>query len=168
MTLESFNTQEPQAASEAMARCCTATRWVNSLVEGRPYPSVEDIISRAETVWAAMAETDWLEAFEGHPKIGDPDSLREKYRATLSTASSEQSAVHQADSSTLNELARLNQEYLRRFGFIFITFASGRGADDILSELKTRIVRSRSEELEFAAAEQWKITRQRLQNLLTE
>jgi 2-oxo-4-hydroxy-4-carboxy-5-ureidoimidazoline decarboxylase len=168
LTLESFNCLDALHARDLMARCCASSRWVDAMVAGRPYASMEKLFSSARASWSGMAEQDWLEAFEGHPMIGDPESLGARYRDTLAIASREQSGAGDADEATLDELARMNREYLDRFGFIFIIFASGRSAGEMLAELRTRLGHSRARELEIAVEEQWKITLQRLARSLAE
>ncbi len=135
------------------------------MVDGRPFESLDAMLDAAERAWSDMEESDWLEAFDGHPRIGDPDSLKARYRATLDTASNEQSGTKSADEDTLTELARLNKEYFDRFGFIFIIFASGKSAQEMLAALRRRIENGREQEQETAAAEQWKIMRLRLERL---
>ena len=63
-------------------------------------------------------------------------------------------------------LAAGNAEYEKRFGFIFIVFASGKTPDEILELLRQRLRNDRETELHNAAAEQMKITRLRLGRLL--
>ena len=123
MEIDTFNDLGHAEAADVMQRCCTASRWVNRMVESRPYPGIAEMLEKAREHWSGMVEPDWLEAFEGHPRIGDPESLKAKYRATLATASGEQSSVRQADEETLTALAEGNQAYAERFGFIFIIFA---------------------------------------------
>ncbi len=132
----------------------------------RPFASPGDLFESARSAWAATGEADWLEAFAAHPKIGDIDSLREKYAATKAMAGNEQGAVNGADAATLEALARLNAEYEKRFGFIFIVFASGKSAEEMLALLLSRINNSREEEMRNAAAEQLKITLLRLEKML--
>lgn len=165
MDLNTFNALATDRAADAMQHCCSAARWVSRMVAGRPYRDTDAILVTAEKNWQAMSEPDWLEAFDGHPMIGDPESLREKYRATLATASGEQSAVRDADDATIAALATGNRAYLERFGFIFIVFASGRSAREMLERLQERLPNDRAAELAIAAGEQWKITRLRLEKL---
>jgi len=47
----------------------------------------------------------------------------------------------------LAELARLNDEYERRFGFRFVVFVDGRSRAQILEVLRERIGRDRDEEM---------------------
>jgi len=106
-------------------------------------------------------------AFEAHPQIGDINSLRQKYAATKKMAAGEQNSVNDASESVLTSLVKGNQDYLNKFGFIFIVFASGKSAAQMLSLLQTRLVNSRTQELENAAAEQNKITLLRLKKLFS-
>ena len=48
----------------------------------------------------------------------------------------------------LAELARLNDEYERRFGFEFVVFVDGRTRAELLPVLRERLERTRREELE--------------------
>ncbi len=165
MDIETFNTLEPSEAADVMRCSCAASHWVGQVVDGRPYSGVMELLAKAEERWSGMMEADWLEAFDGHPRIGDPESLKAKFRATLTTASVEQSSVRQADEETLTDLVEGNQAYFDRFSFIFIIFASGKSAPEMLAQLRNRLGNSRQAELATAAAEQWKITRRRLEDV---
>ena len=56
---------------------------------------------------------------------------------------------------------------VRKYGFIFIVFASGKSADEMLEILNERIGNERAVEILNAAREQAKITNLRLEKLLT-
>ena len=47
------------------------------MVAGGEFSSDDELMTRAENVWADLAQADYLEAFLAHPRIGDVDSLRE-------------------------------------------------------------------------------------------
>jgi OHCU decarboxylase len=160
-----LNALNHTAACEALANCCASQKWVESMLAARPYADEDAVETAAEAAVAALNESDWLEAFAAHPLIGDVDSLRKKYVATRQTAAGEQSGVAGANDAALQELAELNRQYADRFGFIFIVFATGKTADQMLAILKGRINNPRSRELLNAAAEQLKITKLRLQKL---
>jgi len=66
----------------------------------------------------------------------------------------------------LQRLKTLNDQYLDRFGFIFIVCATGKSADEMLALLEARIDNDRDEEIQNAAREQAKITHLRLETLL--
>lgn len=78
---------------------------------------------------------DWLEAFEGHPCIGDRNP-------TISKMSSREqaTAAETATEQTTSGLLEWNAKYKDRFGHIFLICAQGRTAEDILEVLKTRYV----------------------------
>ena len=82
-------------------------------------------------------------------------------------ASGEQSGAASADEQTLTELSALNKSYLEKFGFIFIVFATGKSAAEMLALLKARIGNQRDQEIQNAAAEQLKITLLRIDKLFS-
>ena len=152
-------------ARAALRNCCAAGGWVEAMLAGRPFADDPAVLAAADAAAAGLGEEDWLEAFSAHPLIGDVESLRKKYAATKRIAAGEQSGVAGADEATLEELAALNHEYRDRFGFIFIVFATGKSAAEMLAILKSRIGNTRAEELCNAAGEQMKITKLRLEKL---
>ena len=130
------------------------------------FSSDDELMKRAENVWADLAEADYLEAFLAHPRIGDVDSLRQKYANTKAIAGGEQAGVDSADESTLQRLSAANDEYFDKFGFIFIVCATGKSAKQMLEILEARLPNDRDEEVANAAAEQLKITKIRLEKLV--
>ncbi len=155
-------------ARTAFANCCDAKKWVSGMLAARPFPSDEALFATCDAIAATLSEPDWLKAFAAHPLIGDVDSLRKKYAATKQLADGEQAGVGAASEATLRELAKLNKAYLAKFGFIFIVFATGKSADEMLAILKSRIGNDRQQEIANAAAEQLKITRLRIEKLANE
>lgn len=166
MTLSQLNTLPPALLREELQKCCGSSIWVQAMLASLPFASPEDLLGKADQAWAKTSEQDWLEAFSHHPKIGDLESLENKFASTKAMAGKEQAAVTTATRETLQELAKGNADYEQKFGFIFIVFASGKSAGEMLHILKTRIQNDRTTELKTAAAEQHKITRLRLQSLL--
>jgi len=152
-------------ARALLTNCCAATAWVEGMLARRPFPDDAAVAAAAYDVADELADSDWLEAFAAHPLIGDVESLRAKYATTKALAAGEQAGVAGAHNATLQELAELNREYLKRFGFIFIVFATGKSAQQMLAILRTRLGNCRDEEMQTAAEEQMKITQLRLQKL---
>jgi 2-oxo-4-hydroxy-4-carboxy-5-ureidoimidazoline decarboxylase len=147
-------------------RCCAADVWVDAMLAARPFASDESVLETARRVCTQLRRADWLQAFAAHPRIGDVDSLRMKYANTKAWASSEQAGVQSASDATLYRLAAANQEYLQKFGFIFIVFATGKSAEEMLAILESRLGNNPWDELLVASAEQRKITELRLQKLV--
>ncbi|HIG59262.1 MAG TPA: 2-oxo-4-hydroxy-4-carboxy-5-ureidoimidazoline decarboxylase [Gammaproteobacteria bacterium] len=162
MTLPVFNAMSAETALARLLECCHSRAWATRLLAERPFKSVQALTELASEIWFSVNETAWLEAFAAHPKIGDLDVLRDKYAVM---ASLEQGQVQQASDATLHGLADLNQLYERRFGFIFIVFATGKSAEAMLALLRKRLNNNRNLELETNALEQNKITLLRLRRL---
>jgi 2-oxo-4-hydroxy-4-carboxy--5-ureidoimidazoline (OHCU) decarboxylase len=72
----------------------------------------------------------------------------------------------EAPHETLAALADDNRRYEEQFGHVFVIAASGRGAEEILQSLRQRMANDPATELKVAAAEQRKITRLRLEQLV--
>ena len=166
MNLMEFNSLDHSEIFDTLIKCCSSSAWANELVRSRPFEKMEDLLIRSEKVWFSLNKKDWLEAFAGHPQIGDLKSLQDKYSNTKSWATGEQSGVASANNETLQELAQLNQQYVDDYGFIFIVCATGKSADEMLEILKSRLENNKEEELLIAGKEQLKITTIRLEKLL--
>ena len=166
MTIEALNTLTPSEANEQFKLCCGASNWVEKMNQNRPFQNKNEVYQQAESIWFSLSSEDWLEAFTHHPKIGDIDSLRKKFHNTKSISKNEQSGVNDAEKSTLNDLAKSNQLYEDKFGFIFIVCATGKPADQMLALIKMRLNKNAETEMQNAAKEQNKITQLRLEKLL--
>jgi 5-hydroxyisourate hydrolase/2-oxo-4-hydroxy-4-carboxy-5-ureidoimidazoline decarboxylase len=167
MTLQQFNKLDREEAKAALLTCCGAGRWASSLLSQFPFNNEVQLIAKATDVWYyECVEADWLEAFMHHPKIGDVKDLEKKFATTKHLATNEQSSVASAPSSTVELLAQRNKEYEEKFGFIFIVFASGKLAEEMLRLLEDRLLNERPEELNIAMGEQHKITLLRLKKLM--
>jgi 2-oxo-4-hydroxy-4-carboxy-5-ureidoimidazoline decarboxylase len=151
---------------EALGRCCGSARWAALMEERRPFRDRLDLLDAAEKVWKGLEPEDWLEAFAHHPRIGDLDSPRTKFPDTADQAEREQSGTRHASGEILRRLAEGNNLYEIKFGYTFIVSAAGKSAEEMLALLKIRLPNDPGPELKFAAAEQLKITRLRLENLL--
>ena len=166
MNLTKLNQLTLEQAHEEFYKCCACHRLCKELSEDRPYKDLFDLLSRAEALWNGFGEPEFLEAFKGHSKIGDLDSLKKKYVNTRQWSIQEQAGIQAVDDKTLTELIEFNQLYEERFGFIFIVCATGKTASEMLAILKSRINNDAATELKTAAGEQAKITKIRLEKLL--
>ena len=164
--LDEFNALNRQQAIDKLMQCNTSERWCEKMEQARPFSDITHLYQMADDIWKESSEVDLLQAFDGHPEIGDVSTLREKYKNTAASAGHEQSAVKTANNKTLAALAKGNQDYKKKFGFIFIVCASGKSADEMLALLLQRLPNNRQHELINAAKEQGKITQLRLQNLV--
>lgn len=166
MCVEWINTSPVQELEKFFRRCCTCETWIKRMVAGRPYNSRDSVLKAAAVNWQGLDESDYLEAFEGHPMIGDIQSLAMKYADTRTFAHDEQSRVTTANQEILQALATGNGEYQARFGFVFLVCATDKSAGEILAILQARLRNTRDMEIQHAGQEQCKITRIRLERLL--
>ena len=167
MILPELNQLPLPQLKEALTTCCGSTTWVNELAKIFPVESEESLFEQAESIWFACSESDWREAFSHHPKIGDISSLREKFATTKAWAAGEQSGVSVASQQVLEDLSEGNRLYEVKFGYIFIVCATGKSAQEMLEILNARLPNSSETEILIAMQEQNKITKIRLEKLLT-
>ena len=166
MTLEELNNLEPSALKKELIKCCGSSAWADQMCDLFPFEQKADLFEIAEDVWYHCDREDFLEAFEHHPKIGDINSLKEKFANTSQWASGEQADVHKAKSNVLESLAKGNVDYENKFGYIFIVCATGKSAEEMLELLNERLINEPEEEMMIAMEEQNKITKIRLEKLL--
>ena len=152
-------------ARALLQQCCGATRWVDRMMARRPFGSNDALLAAAREEWFGLDRADWLEAFGHHPKIGDRESLRQRFANTALLSEDEQAGVTGASEEVLTALAEGNREYEEKFGYIFIVFATGKSAAEMHALLRERLRNLPDTERKIAAAEQAKITRLRLMNL---
>jgi 2-oxo-4-hydroxy-4-carboxy-5-ureidoimidazoline decarboxylase len=153
-------------ATELLAACCGASRWVSSMAARRPFHSLDALLAAADDVWWSLDPTDWREAFSHHPRIGESVSAVAQDERARDWASTEQAGVATARDTVRIALAAANREYERKFGYIYIVCASGKSAEEMLSLARERLANAPDAELRVAAEEQRKITRLRLEKLL--
>jgi 2-oxo-4-hydroxy-4-carboxy-5-ureidoimidazoline decarboxylase len=169
--MEPWQRRDDATAGEAralLAACCGAARWVDGMLSRRPFGSTESLLAAARDVWFALRETDWREAFAHHPKIGDREALNRRFPATAHLSAREQAGVSGVSDDRLDALAAGNQEYERKFGYIFIVCATGKTAEEMLALLRARLPNDPATEIRIAAGEQAKITELRLMQLCKE
>jgi 2-oxo-4-hydroxy-4-carboxy-5-ureidoimidazoline decarboxylase len=152
------------AAREALP-CCGSTGWAEGLVARRPFADAQEVFAASDAVWAGLAEDDWREAFDSHPRIGQQHA-RAATAESLAWSSEEQHAAMSPDESAKLALAAANRQYEERFGRIFIVCASGKSAQEILAILERRMKNTAAAEMLEAAEQQRQITQLRLRRWL--
>ena len=163
ITVKAFNRLSDGDAAQALQRCCVSRAWIAGVLRDRPYADLASLKKNADAVWSTLATADYLEAFEGHPKIGDVNSLKAKYADSGDLAAHEQSGVADADAAVIERLAEGNRLYEQRFGYIFIVCATGKSALAMCELLEARLANDPDTEILVAAEEQRKILQIRLE-----
>lgn len=153
-------------ATAELLKCCGSQRWASQMVAARPFGSFSVLSGKANDLWWALEPGDWLEAFRGHPKIGEKKAATPASAQAQHWSGQEQSGLQNAAQTTVEMLARLNGEYEAKFGYIFIVCATGKSSEEMLTILRERLNNEAAKELPIAAAEQAKITELRLRKLV--
>jgi|SRR5687767_2310065 len=165
-SLQRLNTLAPPQAQAELLKCCGSAKWARQMVERRPFEDLDDLLAQAENIWWSLDETEWLEAFAHHPKIGEKKAAAPQSDEARRWSEAEQAKASSASTETSLALGEANRHYEQRFGYIFIVCATGKSSEEILSILNERLANSPENELRMAAAEQAKITQLRLRKLL--
>jgi 5-hydroxyisourate hydrolase/2-oxo-4-hydroxy-4-carboxy-5-ureidoimidazoline decarboxylase len=167
ITLRQLNSLSEQEAFAQLEQCCVSKTWVNQMLTSRPFSSENELIKKAASIWYNDCSVkDFKDAFTGHPKIGNVESLKEKFAHTAEWAGNEQSRVTGANIETIEALTKANELYEDKFGYIFIVSASGKSAETILAIVNSRLNNKGDDEIYVAMNEQHKITVIRLVKLI--
>lgn len=163
MTTTEFNQLSREEAIKILTECCGSSKWVLKLLDSSPFKDAAHLMELSNDIWYYHCkEDDWLQAFMHHPKIGDVKSLTSKFASTLHHTGKEQAGVESASIEIIEKLAKANQDYETKFGFIFIVCATGKSAVEMLRLLEDRLKNSKADELIIAMGEQQKISLLRL------
>jgi OHCU decarboxylase len=157
------------SADDAITRilpCCGSRVWAQGVVARRPLMDVDALVSASNETWRSLAPSDWMEAFQSHPRIGESRAPQSPPAQSAAWSTQEQRLVADADAALKAALADANREYERRFNRTFIVCATGKSAPEILGVLQRRLHNDAETELHEAAKQQRQITELRLRKWL--
>jgi allantoicase len=166
-----LNSLSDREATSEFLVCCGSAAWAANMATARPFRHLDHLLTTAGRIWNSLAPNDWLEAFQAHPRIGQPAAtpraaIPDPVRARSNRWSAdEQARVGDASDDVQSRLDEGNRCYEARFGYLFIVCATGRTATDLLERLLSRLGNEPDAELRVAAAEQLRITDIRLRRL---
>jgi 2-oxo-4-hydroxy-4-carboxy-5-ureidoimidazoline decarboxylase len=143
---------------DELRSCCAAPAWAAPILSGQPWPDRAAVLAAADASARALSWDDVLIALEAHPRIGERAAGDSKEAAW---SRQEQSAV--SPDEVLNEA---NRAYEKKFGHVFLIFASGRGKEEILAEAHRRLGNNDQTEREVVKEELRKIALLRLERVL--
>jgi 2-oxo-4-hydroxy-4-carboxy-5-ureidoimidazoline decarboxylase len=168
ITVAELDEMSESKAADLLADCCGSSQWVREMLAARPFGSREAVLSAADRIWSSLDASDWLDAFAHHPRIGEKHGAVSQGELGAAWSAGEQRNVASASENVRQSLAAVNEEYERRFGYIYIVCATGKTPEQMLELARQRLRNDAARELRIAAEEQRKITRLRLQKLLEE
>lgn len=169
--LTAFNTAAHEELRARLVSCCAAGSWVARVLAGRPYGDEAELYAVSDAATGALDDAGLGEALAGHPRIGDraPTHASDVSAARAGAWSrQEQAGVASAEADVLTALAAANAAYERRFGYVYLVCASGRGAAELLDVCRSRLDNDPVTERAVVLSELAKINRLRLERLLAE
>ncbi|QWC84346.1 2-oxo-4-hydroxy-4-carboxy-5-ureidoimidazoline decarboxylase [Nocardioidaceae bacterium] len=162
MQLQQLNTCPSAEADAAFRSCADVDRWVDRLVQDRPYADRDVLLTHAAQLATTWTERDLDAALADHPRIGE--------RHAGDGASADASAREQAgvgdDADVRVRLAEGNARYEERFGRIYLVRAAGRDAEEMLALLEQRLQHDDATEVAVAVGQLAQIALLRLAALL--
>jgi len=166
VVLARWNFLPVAAAVNEILPCCGSRAWADGMVARRPLPDEVALETASDDIWRGLAESDWLEAFRSHPRIGESRAQKAASLQSAAWSEQEQRSVADASDSVKIALAEANRDYERRFNRIFIVCATGKSPAEILKILQRRLENDEPTELQEAAEQQRQITQIRLRKWL--
>lgn len=168
--LTRWNRLPVDEAMQAILPCCASKAWAQEMVARRPFADEAALVAVSNETWRGLAQSDWVEAFQSHPRIGESRPFspgpRSQTAQSVEWSAQEQRDVSDAEAAVKIALADANREYERRFNRIFIVCATGKSAADILESLQRRLNNDSETEFREAAEQQRQITELRLRKWL--
>jgi len=164
--LARWNSLDPAAAAREALPCCGSQAWAIALTSSRPIADEASLIETSSSVWLALPEEAWQEAFDSHPRIGQKHAQTHSTEESLLWSAQEQRTALSEDDAARLALEEANRRYEQKFGRIFIVCATGKTSAEILAMLEGRMQNDVATELREAAEQQRQITQLRLHRWL--
>ena len=138
MQLGEFNGLGVDQARARIDACLGVRRWVDEVVDARPYPDLAGLIRQAKASAEHLDDAELATALTRHPRIGEQPEVARVDEHEASFSRREQSGVGQ-DIELADRLRTANRDYEKRFDRVFIVRAAGRSGDEILAEAERRL-----------------------------
>ena len=164
--LARWNRLNAQEAENEILPCCGSRAWARGMVSRRALRDEAATLAASDETWHNLNESDWMEAFRSHPRIGETSARPSLDSRSAAWSAQEQSRATAADDSVTAALREGNCEYEQRFGHIFIVRAAGRSGSEVLQILRQRLQNDDQTELREAAEQQRQIIQIRLRKWL--
>src|SRR5947209_20366233 len=98
------------AAVDEILPCCGSRAWADGMAGRRPLPDEVALLAASDETWRSLAESDWLEAFRSHPRIGESQTPKQALQQSVAWSAQEQQNVVGAAESVKLALADGNRE----------------------------------------------------------
>lgn len=163
MDVQEFNALSREKAQQMLLPCLDVPRWIDSVIDGRPYASLDEILDTADEAGALLSVSEVDQALKHHPRIGQ----RAQGKHTEAQLSRSEQAGLGLTADTQAQLEQANAEYEARFDRVFLIRAAGRTSEEILAELHRRIDNPPEQENQEVAQQLSQIATLRLKGLFS-
>ena len=164
MNLTSFNAPSADEARAAVRPAVDVDRWVDAVIEARPYSDRDTLLETARNL-PAFTAAEIEAALAHHPRIGEQPK-GDSAEAELSRNEQAGVGVDQ-DADIAASLAAGNAAYEARFNRVFLIRAAGRTAAEILTNLERRLQQDDATEAIEVADQLAQIALVRLEGIVT-
>lgn len=165
MDVTSFDHLDPTAAAALVRVWADIPSWVEGLVAGRPYGTVDALAAAAREGAGRWTAADLEAALAHHPRIGERPVGS---GAEAAASRSEQSSMATAGDDVADRIAAGNAVYEVKFGRVFLIRAAGRSPQEMLDELERRLTNDPATETGEALTQLAEIAMLRLRSAVTD
>jgi OHCU decarboxylase len=156
--LDAFNALPERKAVHALYECANSMTLARHLAYGRPYSHHDALFLRADALLFALPDAGIDQILDACPHVG------RRPRSTKSQA--EQCSVWADDPVVMSGLAEAARTYAETFGFGFVMYVEGFGAQDVLAAMSDRLHNDVETERKVVRNELAKVNRSRLERML--
>jgi 2-oxo-4-hydroxy-4-carboxy-5-ureidoimidazoline decarboxylase len=156
--LDAFNAMPMRRAVHAVFECCYSVPLAAALARARPFDSHEQLFRCADTLLFALGEESVDSILQAYPDVGR--------RPGSEKSQAEQCAISDERPEVMAQLAAASKTYLEHFGFGFVMFINGYGADGVLAAMHNRLHNDNDTERKVVRNELARINRTRLERML--
>lgn len=136
MLLRHFHALDDADATAVVRVWADVPGWVDAVVVGRPYASVDALTAYAGDLAATWSPDDLAAALHAHPRIGAKVAGD---GAEAAASRREQGSMAEAADDDVAAIAAGNIAYEERFGRVFLIRAAGRTPSEMRAELERRL-----------------------------
>ncbi|MEU4622250.1 2-oxo-4-hydroxy-4-carboxy-5-ureidoimidazoline decarboxylase [Actinoplanes sp. NPDC023801] len=162
--VEAFNALPAERLEAELLACCAAPAWAAAVAAKRPFADRAGVLAAADAASQGLTWPEVLQGLSAHPRIGER-AAGDSREAAWSRAE-QSAAAGTADDTTAAELLAANHAYEKRFGHVFLIFASGRSQAEILAAARERLGNDEATERTVVTGELGRIARLRLERVL--
>lgn len=167
MTLAELNALDEDAFVALLGGVFEHSPWVARRAHSaRPFASIEALHAAMVSVVDHASEDEKLALLRGHPELAGKAAIRGELTVE-STKEQSSAGLSHCSPEEFAYLTDLNRRYNMKFGFPFILAVKGHDRTSILRAFATRVEHDRTAEFAEALAQVARITRFRLDALIT-